>query len=48
VNGLGLFSIDSTSHDEQAMNTLKQLFDGVITVPGTRSRKFGWQDRRLA
>jgi len=33
VNGLGLFSIDSTSHDEQAMNTLKQLFDGVITVP---------------
>jgi len=30
---LGLFSIDSTSHDEQAMNTLKQLFDGVITVP---------------
>ncbi len=32
VNGLGLFSIDSTSHDEQAMNTLKQLFDGVITL----------------
>jgi len=38
VNGLGLFSIDSTSHDEQAMNTLKQLFDGVITVPGTRPK----------
>ena len=33
VNGLGLFSIDSTSHDDQAMNTLKQLFDGVIKVP---------------
>mgnify|MGYP005863865839 CR=1 FL=1 len=32
VNGLGLFSIDSTSHDEQAMNTLKQLFDGVVTL----------------
>ena len=33
VNGLGLFSIDSTSHDDQSMNTLKQLFDGVIKVP---------------
>ncbi|MFW5938689.1 MAG: RAD55 family ATPase [Halanaeroarchaeum sp.] len=32
VNGLGLFSIDSTSHDEQAMNTIKQLYDGVITL----------------
>ncbi|MFC7186593.1 RAD55 family ATPase [Halorubrum yunnanense] len=32
VNGLGLFSIDSTSHDDQAMNTIKQLFDGVITL----------------
>lgn len=32
VNGLGLFSIDSTSHDEQAMNTLKQLFDGIVTL----------------
>jgi len=39
VNGLGLFSIDSTSHDEQAMNTLKQLFDGVITVPGDEEPK---------
>ncbi|RLM70714.1 recombinase RecA [Halorubrum sp. Atlit-8R] len=33
VDGLGLFSIDSTAHDDQAMNTLKQLFDGIITVP---------------
>ncbi|WP_049982485.1 hypothetical protein [Halorubrum sp. BV1] len=32
VNGLGLFSIDSTAHDDQAMNTIKQLFDGVITL----------------
>ncbi|TKX82701.1 recombinase RecA, partial [Halorubrum sp. SS5] len=23
----------STAHDDQAMNTLKQLFDGIITVP---------------
>ena len=33
VDGLGLFSIDSTAHEDQAMNTLKQLFDGIITVP---------------
>jgi hypothetical protein len=33
VDGLGLFSIDSTAHDDQAMNTLKQLFDGIIEVP---------------
>ena len=33
VNGLGLFSIDSTAHEDQAMNTLKQLFDGIVTVP---------------
>ena len=32
VDGLGLFSIDSTAHDDQAMNTLKQLFDGIVTV----------------
>jgi KaiC/GvpD/RAD55 family RecA-like ATPase len=33
VDGLGLFSIDSTAHEDQAMNTLKQLFDGIVTVP---------------
>ena len=33
VDGLGLFSIDSTAHDDQTMNTLKQLFDGIVTVP---------------
>ncbi|MFD1571497.1 RAD55 family ATPase [Halorubrum laminariae] len=32
VNGLGLFSIDSTAHDDKEMNTIKQLFDGVITL----------------
>ncbi len=30
VDGLGLYVIDSTAHDDQTMNTLKQLFDGVI------------------
>ena len=33
VDGLGLYSIDSTAHDDQAMNTLKQLFDGIVSVP---------------
>lgn len=32
VDGLGLFTIDATAHDDQTMNTLKQLFDGVITT----------------
>ncbi|MGM0605955.1 MAG: RAD55 family ATPase [Halobacteriota archaeon] len=30
VDGLGLFSIDSTAHDDQTMNTLTQLFDGIV------------------
>jgi KaiC/GvpD/RAD55 family RecA-like ATPase len=30
VDALGLFAIDSTAHDQQTMNTLKQLFDGVV------------------
>ncbi|MFB6120627.1 MAG: RAD55 family ATPase [Halobacteriaceae archaeon] len=32
ADGLGLFLIDDTAHDEQTMSTLKQLFDGVIEV----------------
>ncbi len=32
VDGLGVFCIDSTSHDNQTMNTLTQLFDGVIEL----------------
>jgi KaiC/GvpD/RAD55 family RecA-like ATPase len=32
ADGLGLFVIDSTTHDEQTLSTLKQLFDGVIEV----------------
>ncbi len=30
VDGLGMYVIDSTAHDDQTMNTLKQLFDGVV------------------
>lgn len=32
VDGLGLFCIDSTAHDDRTMNTLKQLFDGIVTT----------------
>jgi len=32
VDGLGLFCIDATAHDDQTMNTLKQLFDGIVTL----------------
>ncbi|WP_318569881.1 RAD55 family ATPase [Salinigranum marinum] len=32
VDGLGLFAIDSTAHDDKTMNTLKQLFDGIVTT----------------
>jgi len=30
VDGLGLYAIDSSAHDDKTMNTLKQLFDGVV------------------
>ncbi len=32
ADALGLYVIDSTAHDEQTMNTLKQLFDGVVRL----------------
>ncbi|MFT4891274.1 MAG: KaiC/GvpD/RAD55 family RecA-like ATPase [Halobacteriales archaeon] len=32
ADGLGLYVIDSTTHDDRTMNTLKQLFDGIINV----------------
>ena len=32
VDGLGVFCIDSTAHDDQTMNTLTQLFDGVVEL----------------
>jgi KaiC/GvpD/RAD55 family RecA-like ATPase len=30
VDGVGLYAIDSTAHDDKTMSTLKQLFDGII------------------
>ena len=32
ADALGLHVIESTAHDEETMNTLKQLFDGVFEV----------------
>jgi KaiC/GvpD/RAD55 family RecA-like ATPase len=32
ADALGLYVIDGTAHDEQTLNTLKQLFDGVLKV----------------
>ena len=32
VDGLGLYTIDATAHDDQTMNTLRQLFDGIVTT----------------
>ncbi|MDQ2052786.1 recombinase RecA [Natronolimnohabitans sp. A-GB9] len=32
ADALGLYAIDSTAHDDQTMNTLKQLFDAVIEL----------------
>jgi KaiC/GvpD/RAD55 family RecA-like ATPase len=32
VDALGLFTIDPTTHDQETVNTLKQLFDGEIEI----------------
>ncbi|AGB36908.1 RAD55 family ATPase [Natronococcus occultus] len=32
ADALGVYVIDATAHDEQTMNTLKQLFDGLVEV----------------
>lgn len=35
ADGLGLYIIDSTAHDDQTMNTMKQLFDGLVEIDET-------------
>ncbi|MFP9190926.1 RAD55 family ATPase [Natronosalvus vescus] len=35
ADALGVYVIDSTAHDDQTMNTLKQLFDGVVEIDET-------------
>lgn len=32
IGALGLFALDPTTHEESTVNTLKQLFDGLIEV----------------
>lgn len=32
INGLGFFAVDPTTHESDTMNTLKQLFDGMIEL----------------
>ena len=48
VDGLGVFAVDPTTHDESTINTLKQLFDGVIEVreggEGRELRLYGLDD----
>jgi KaiC/GvpD/RAD55 family RecA-like ATPase len=43
VDGLGLFAIDDSAHDDRTMNTLKQLFDGIV-----RTHEDAEPDVRLA
>ncbi|WP_302081274.1 RAD55 family ATPase [Salinibaculum rarum] len=36
ADALGVHIIESTAHDDEAMNTMKQLFDGIIEVDEQR------------
>ena len=44
VDGLGLYVIDSSAHDDQTMNTLKQLFDGVVRLDEDGEREIRLAD----
>jgi len=48
ADALGVFVVDSTAHDEQTVSTLKQLFDGVVSIQeheeGFRTRLLGVGD----
>jgi KaiC/GvpD/RAD55 family RecA-like ATPase len=37
ADAVGLHVIESTAHDQESLNTLKQLFDGVVEVNDDRS-----------
>lgn len=40
IGGIGVFAIDPTTHEESTVNTLKQLFDGMIELrDGTDGRE---------
>ncbi len=44
ADALGVFVVDSSAHDEQTVSTLKQLFDGIVTI---REREDGGFEARL-
>ena len=37
ADAVGIYTIESTAHDEEAMNTLKQLFDGIVYTDEDRT-----------
>lgn len=39
IGGLGFFTIDPTTHDRNTINTLKQLFDGMIELREEAERR---------
>ena len=40
IGGIGIYMIESGMHDEQAIATLKQLFDGVIEIESKNDKNF--------
>jgi KaiC/GvpD/RAD55 family RecA-like ATPase len=40
IGGLGIYLIESGIHDEQAIATLKQLFDGIIEIVSENDKNF--------
>ena len=40
IGGIGIYVIESGMHDEQAIATLKQLFDGVIEIESKNDKNF--------
>lgn len=40
IGGLGIYLIESGMHDEQAIATLKQLFDGIIEIRSENDTNF--------
>ena len=40
ANALGIYVIESGMHDEQAVATLKQLFDGMIEIKSEEDKNF--------
>lgn len=39
IDGLGLFAIDPTTHEESTVNTLKQLFEGMVELRETDTHR---------